>query len=372
MAGVYIHIPFCKKACHYCNFHFSTKKNYTVLINAILKEIEINQKKFNNKNISTIYFGGGTPSIIENRHIQKIIKKVKNQYNVFKNCEITLEVNPDDVNREKLKNWNKIGINRLSLGVQTFDNNILKKLNRIHTAEMAISAIKKIKKVYNNYSIDLMFGTPGSTKKSIENDLFILKKLNPPHISIYNMTLEKRTVFYKLFKNNKISLPNENSVLTQYDLILDKLEKSGYENYEISNFAKKGYHSRHNSNYWKDKEYIGYGPSAHSYNKKYRFWNISDNKEYTRLINKGIRVYERERLSPTEKINEYILTRIRTSKGVDQRDLLKKFRVDLFKDKFDDIKLLEKKNLVIIDKNQIKLTNTGKKLSDSITEKIIY
>ena len=129
MAGVYIHIPFCKKACHYCNFHFSTKKNYTVLVNAILKEIEINQKKFNNKNISTIYFGGGTPSVIENRHIQKIITKVKNQYNVFKNCEITLEVNPDDVNREKLKNWNKIGINRLSLGVQTFDNNILKKLN---------------------------------------------------------------------------------------------------------------------------------------------------------------------------------------------------------------------------------------------------
>ena len=212
--------------------------------------------------------------------------------------------------REKLKKWNKIGINRLSLGVQTFDNNILKKLNRIHTAEMAISAIEEIKKIYNNYSIDLMFGTPGSTKKSIANDLFILKKLNPPHVSIYNMTLEKRTVFYKLFKNDKISLPNENLVLTQYDLIHDKLKKSGYENYEISNFSKKGYHSKHNSNYWKDKEYIGFGPSAHSYNKKYRFWNISDNKEYTRLINKGIRIYERERLSPTEKINEYILTRI--------------------------------------------------------------
>ena len=372
MAGVYIHIPFCKKACHYCNFHFSTQKNHKSLINAILKEIEINQKKFNNKNISTIYFGGGTPSIIKIHHIEEIILQIKNEFNVQNNSEITLEVNPDDVSINKLETWKKIGVNRLSLGVQTFNNKLLKKLNRTHTAEVAIDAVEEIKKIYDNYSIDLMFGIPDSTKESVRKDLFILKKINPPHVSIYNMTLEERTVFYKLFKNNKISLPNENSVLEQYNLILNQLESIGYENYEISNYAKKNYQSKHNSNYWNDKEYIGYGPSAHSYDKKYRYWNIRDNKEYIKLIEENKTVFEKEKLSKKEKINEYILTRVRTNKGVDQKELFIKFNVDLFKEKAVEIKILEREKLIKVDKTILRLTNKGKKISDSITEKITY
>ena len=372
MAGIYIHIPFCKKACHYCNFHFSTLKNYTTLVNAILKEIEINQKKFNNKNISTIYFGGGTPSIINNHHIEKIILQIKNKFKVHKLAEITLEVNPDDVSKEKLKSWKKIGINRISLGVQTFNKNLLKKLNRIHTKEVALSAIDEIEKLYDNYSIDLMFGIPDSSKESVKRDLNILQKLDPPHVSIYNMTLEEKTVFYKLFKNNKISIPSEDSVLEQYDLILNLLESSGYENYEISNYAKKGYYSKHNSNYWKDEEYIGYGPSAHSYDGNYRYWNISDNKEYIKLIDQSKMVFDREKLSLKEKVNEHILTRIRTNSGVSQKELLERFDVDIMKEKADEIMLLEKEKLLRIDKKILTLTNKGKKLSDSITEKITY
>ena len=372
MAGVYIHIPFCKKACHYCNFHFSTQKNHKTLINAILKEIEINQKKFNNKNISTIYFGGGTPSIIKSDHIEEIILQIKNKFNVQKNSEITLEVNPDDVSKGKLRSWKKIGVNRISLGVQTFNDHLLEKLNRTHTAEVAISAIREIKKIYLNYSIDLMFGIPGSTKESIRKDLSNLKKINPPHVSIYNMTLEERTVFYKLFQKNKISLPSENLVLEQYDLILNKLESIGYENYEISNYAKKNFHSKHNSNYWNDKEYVGFGPSAHSYDRKYRYWNVRDNKEYIKLIEEEKKVFDREKLSKKEKINEHILTRIRTNKGIDQKELLIKFDIDLFKEKSNEIKMLEKEKLLSVDKSVLRLTNKGKKVSDSITEKITY
>lgn len=372
MAGVYIHIPFCKKACHYCNFHFSTQRNHKTLINAVLKEIEINQKKFNNKNISTIYFGGGTPSIIKNNHINEIILQIKSRFNVQKKAEITLEVNPDDISRNKLQSWKKIGINRLSLGVQTFNNHLLKKLNRIHTAEVAISAVREIKNIYDNYSIDLMFGIPDSTKESVRNDLSILNKLDPPHVSIYNMTLEERTVFYKLFKNNKISLPSEKSVVEQYDLILNQLESLGYENYEISNYAKKNYHSEHNSNYWNDEEYIGYGPSAHSYDRKYRYWNIRDNKEYIKLMEEEKIVFNREKLSVKEKINEHILTRIRTSKGIDQKEMIKKFDINLLQEKANEIKMLEKEKLIIVNKGVLKLTNKGKKISDSITEKITY
>ena len=372
MAGVYIHIPFCKKACHYCNFHFSTQKNYKTLVYAIIKEIEINQKKFNNKNISTIYFGGGTPSIIENELIKKIIIKINNNYKVSKDCEITLEVNPDDVTTKKLNSWKKIGINRLSLGVQTFNDNLLKQLNRIHTSKDAIKSINKIKNTFNNYSIDLMFGTPNSSGDSIKYDLSILKELSPPHVSIYNMTLEKRTVFYNLLKKKKISLPSESSVLDQYDLILNELEIFGYENYEISNFAKKNFHSQHNSNYWNNKEYIGFGPSAHSYDKTFRYWNISDNKKYIELIDKEKKVYEKEELSRTEKINEYILTRIRTKKGVNQNELLESFNVNLLKEREKELKLFKKEKLVKIEKNIISLTNEGKKLCDYITEKITY
>ena len=372
MAGIYIHIPFCKKACHYCNFHFSTLDNHDELINTIIQEIEFNQKKFNKKNISTIYFGGGTPSLIKDIYLEKIIKKLYLKFKVNKKCEITLEANPDDISTKKLKNWKKIGINRISLGVQSFDDKILKKLNRTHNRKKAIKSIELIKKHFINYSVDLMFGTPNSSIKTVSEDLKTISLFNPPHISIYNMTIERNTVFYNLLKRNILSLPKENIILKQYDIILKKLRGLGYENYEISNFAFKGFRSLHNSNYWANEEYIGFGPSAHTYDKKFRYWNTRRDKEYIDLVGKRKKYYEKERLTIKQKINEYIITRIRTKDGLDNNYLNQKFNINFFEEKNNEItSLLEDK---LIKKNNLKLnlTDKGKKLSDFITEKIMY
>ena len=372
MAGVYIHIPFCKKACHYCNFHFSTIKDHDEIINTIIQEIEINQKKISIKKISTIYFGGGTPSIVNTNSIKLILKSIQNKYDTSEKCEITLESNPDDITEKKLNSWKEIGINRLSVGIQSFNNSILKKLNRIHDSTQAKKSIKLIKKYFDNYSIDLMFGTPLSTIKSINEDLNIIKSFDPPHISIYNMTIEKKTMFEKQLKNNQLLLPNENEILEQYDLILKKLKSLDYENYEISNFSKKGLHSRHNFNYWNDKKYIGFGPSAHSYDKNYRYWNINKNKKYIDLINKNMICFEKEKLTLKQKINEYIITRIRTNKGINNMEINKKYNVDFFEKKEPEIDMLLKRNLVSRNKQTLNLTDNGKKISDHITEKIMF
>ena len=372
MAGIYIHIPFCKKACHYCNFNFSTSDNHEELINTIIQEIEFNQKRFNKKNISTIYFGGGTPSLIKDIYLEKIIKKLYLKFQINNKCEITIEANPDDITVKKLKNWKKMGVNRISLGVQSFDDKILKKLNRIHDHKKAIKSIELIKKHFTNYSVDLMFGTPHSSVKTVTEDLKIISSYIPPHISIYNMTLERGTVLYNLIKKNVLTVPNEDIVLKQYDIILKKLRAIGYENYEISNFALKGFRSIHNSNYWTNEEYIGFGPSAHTYDKKFRYWNINRNKEYMELVSQRKQHYEKERLTIKQKINEYILTRIRTKDGLNNNYLNQKFNINFFEEKNDEIlSLLEEK---LIRKNNIKinLTDKGKKLSDFITEKIMY
>jgi len=372
MAGVYIHIPFCKKACHYCNFHFSTLNKHDDILNTIIQEIEINQKKFKIKNISTIYFGGGTPSIINENFLEIILRKIIQKYNVSKKCEITLEANPDDISEQKLENWKKIGVNRLSLGVQSFNKSILKKLNRVHSSDQAKKSIKLLKKYFENFSIDLMFGTPLSSVKTVTSDLKTLKSFDPPHVSIYNMTIENKTVFQKQLENKKLVLPKEDQILKQYDIILKKLEGYGYENYEISNFSKKGFYSKHNSNYWNDEQYIGFGPSAHSYDKKYRYWNINKNKAYIDLINKKKVYYEKEKLTLKQKINEYILTRIRTNKGINNYELKKKYNVQFFKEKSSEILMLLNENLITKDKLNLNLTNKGKKISDYITEKIMY
>ena len=359
-------------ACHYCNFHFSTLSNYSELVSSIINEIDANQKKFNYSDISTIYFGGGTPSIIDAYLLDSIILKINDKFNISSNCEITIEANPDDISTEKLIKWKEIGFNRISLGVQSFNNKILKKLNRIHTSDESLSAIKSIQNIFKNFSVDLMFGTPESDVNSVRKDLEIIKELSPPHISIYNMTLEKKTVFYKLLNNNKIVLPEENVVLKQYDIILNQMREMGYINYEISNFARKDYESEHNSNYWRSEEYYGYGPSAHSYDKKRRYWNIKDNKKYVHYLKNNIKVFEKETLNKREIINDYILTRIRTIKGIDINKINKKFKKDFLIDKEKHLELFKKQKMIEDDNLAIKLTDEGKKVADYITEKIMY
>jgi oxygen-independent coproporphyrinogen-3 oxidase len=372
MAGIYVHIPFCKMACHYCNFHFSTLSNYSELVSSIINEIDANQKKFNYSDISTIYFGGGTPSIIEADLLNKIILKINNQFNISDNCEITIEANPDDISNKKLRKWKEIGFNRISLGIQSFNDKVLKKLNRIHTSNDSLNAIKNIKNIFKNFSVDLMFGTPESDVNTVRKDLEIINKTSPPHISIYNMTVEKKTVFYKLLNNHKIELPEENIILEQYDTILNEMKKMGYVNYEISNFAREDYHSEHNSNYWRSEEYYGFGPSAHSYDKKRRYWNIKDNKKYVEYLKDNVKIFEKETLNKREIINEYILTRIRTIKGVDIKEINRKFKKDFLLDKRETIDLFKEQKMIEGDNLVLKLTDEGKKIADYITEKIMY
>ena len=359
-------------ACHYCNFHFSTLSNYSELVSSIITEIDANQKKFKYSDVSTIYFGGGTPSIIEEDLLHKVLIKINDKFKINNNCEVTIEANPDDISFDKLERWKKIGFNRISLGVQSFNDTILKKLNRIHTSRQSHNAIKKIKKIFKNFSVDLMFGTPNSDVESIRKDLDIIKEINPPHISIYNMTVEKRTVFYKLVKNKKMILPGDDDILNQYDIILKKMKSMGYINYEISNFARKEYESKHNSNYWKSKKYYGYGPSAHSYDKKRRYWNIKDNKKYIENINNNLRVYEKETLTEKEIINEYILTRIRTISGINVNEINRRFKKDFLNEKEKNLIFFEKQKMITYDKSRIKLTDKGKRIADYITEKIMY
>ena len=372
MPGIYIHIPFCKRACHYCNFHFSTLSNHSELVSSIITEIDANQKKFQYSDVSTIYFGGGTPSIIEEDLLHKILLKINDKFKINNNCEVTIEANPDDISIDKLKKWKRIGFNRISLGVQSFNDVILKKLNRIHTSKQSHNAINKIKKIFENFSIDLMFGTPDSDVKSIRKDLDIIREINPPHISIYNMTVEKRTVFYKLLENNKMILPSEDDVLNQYDIILKTMNSMGYINYEISNFSRKKYEALHNSNYWKSEKYFGFGPSAHSYDKKRRYWNIKDNQKYIEKISNNIKVYEKETLTEKEIVNEYILTRIRTISGIDISEINRKFKKDFLNEKEKNLIFFKKQKMITYNKSHIKLTDKGKRIADYITEKIMY
>jgi len=372
MPGIYIHIPFCKRACHYCNFHFSTLSNHSELVSSIITEIDANQKKFQYSDVSTIYFGGGTPSIIEEDLLHKILLKINDKFKINNNCEVTIEANPDDISIDKLKKWKRIGFNRISLGVQSFNDVILKKLNRIHTSKQSHNAINKIKKIFENFSIDLMFGTPDSDFKSIRKDLDIIREINPPHISIYNMTVEKRTVFYKLLENNKMILPSEDDVLNQYDIILKTMNSMGYINYEISNFSRKKYEALHNSNYWKSEKYFGFGPSAHSYDKKRRYWNIKDNQKYIEKISNNIKVYEKETLTEKEIVNEYILTRIRTISGIDISEINRKFKKDFLNEKEKNLIFFKKQKMITYNKSNIKLTDKGKRIADYITEKIMY
>ncbi len=371
MAGIYIHIPFCKQACYYCNFHFSTKKNHKILIKSIEKEVFLKKNFLNKEKIESIYFGGGTPSLIKPSSIKKIIEAISENYIIKNKCEITLEANPDDITEDVLKSWKIIGINRISVGIQSFNDTILKIMNRSHDSAKGIDALQKIQKYFNNYSIDLIYGSPKSTINSIKKDLKIIEKIKPPHVSIYNMTIEKKTVFYNLKKLGKLRFPSTSSVLNQYKTIQNFMKNKNYINYEISNFCKNNLISIHNSNYWKSKKYIGFGPSAHSYDLDNRYWNISNNQDYIDSINNKNMHQNKEILSNTNKINEYIMTRIRTIWGIDLKQLKREFKIDLYHIKKKELDFFKKKKHITIKNNCIYLNEEGKIISDHITEKLI-
>ena len=367
MAGIYIHIPFCKQSCHYCNFHFSTStKNKDEVLDAI--ENEIKQKgQHTNEAISTIYFGGGTPSILDVNEINSIIKRIYKEFNVESEAEITIEANPDDLNKEKIINLSLTEINRLSIGVQSFIDKELKIMNRAHDSKKALNSIEISKKYFNNISIDLMYGVPESTLESWTHNLDTVSQFDINHISSYALTLEPKTALESFVRKLIVDMPEEGLVYDQYNLINKKLEPLGFINYEVCSFAKENFFSKNNSAYWLRKKYIGIGPSAHSFDGKSRSWNISNNKKYIDQIKKGKSFYKKEKLSKVDQYNEYVMTGFRTIWGVSANFIENNFN-SKFKNYFTDRiqKHIDQKNIIVKD-DIYTTTNEGRFLADGIS-----
>ena len=371
--GLYIHIPFCKKKCSYCDFVSFSDKNSLIekYKEAVIKEIK--NKNISKYKINTIYIGGGTPSILDSKCISDIINEVK-EY-ILDNAEVTIEINPGTADREKLKKYKEIGINRLSIGLQSTDNEILKKIGRIHSFEEFLNIYSLARKEgFNNINVDLMLGLPGQTIEILEESVRKIIKLNPEHISIYSLILEENTKMWDMVNNGILQLPSEDIERKMYWKVKNMLENNGYIHYEISNFAKKGYESRHNSDCWEQKEYIGVGLAAHSYLNKIRFSNTSNLEEYINNIDnedfdKNITINETQTDEDTKK--EYMLLGLRKIDGVSISKYKNKFGENpVFKYR-QELEKLVKENLLEIDGDNIKLTNKGLDLANLVWEEFV-
>jgi oxygen-independent coproporphyrinogen III oxidase len=327
MAGIYIHIPFCKQACHYCDFHFATSLKYKdEMISAILHEIELQKNYLGGENIETIYFGGGTPSLLSSSDLQKIFDKLFHVHQVMPGVEITLEANPDDLNKNYLDDLRKTPVNRFSIGVQSFFDEDLKWMNRAHQAEEAENSIKRSQDSgFENITIDLIYGYPllSSTKWKYNIDKAV--SLGIPHLSSYSMTVEPNTALDHFIRNKKQVAMNEDQSAEQYEFLMHELNKAGYIHYEVSSFSKKDQYSRHNSNYWKGEKYLGLGPSAHSFNKTERSWNIANNIKYIEAIEQKKIPAETEVLTREQLINEHLMISLRTMWGFDLQKINSQF-----------------------------------------------
>ncbi len=373
MAGIYIHIPFCKKLCSYCDFYHSTDlTNSRLFVDAVIREAEMRKGYLTNVKVSTVYFGGGTPSVLSPDDLKEIFTAIRSSYNICENCEVTIEVNPDDVTDDLLSAYRNIGINRLSIGIQSWRNNDLKLLNRRHNASQAALSIEKaLKAGFSNISVDLIYGIPKMTLKDWSSNLEITLGFDIKHLSAYHLTFEKGTALSRMKEKGLVSEVDEEESNSQFHLLLEKTQAAGFVQYEISNFAKKGFFSIHNSNYWKQVSYIGLGPSAHSFNGYSRQWNTPDLKTYIDGIISGNLSFEREELDIKTRFNEYIMTSLRTMWGIDLDYVEKTFD----KEGYDYITNLAGKfinyGLMNQDKNTLILTNQGKMISDNIIAELM-
>lgn len=374
MAGIYLHIPFCAKKCHYCNFFsLASQKNMGAFIDALCREIELQKDYLQNENISTIYFGGGTPSLLPIEYLKRILDQLNSNFQIVKNAEITLEANPDDLNYEKLRQISETSINRLSIGIQSFDDEDLKFLNRSHSAQQASEAIYNAHKLgLNNISIDLIYGIPGLNDEKWKQNIEKAISSGVQHISAYSLTVESNTAFDLFIKKGKIKAPDEEASLRHFNILTEQMAKNSFVHYEISNFCKQGFYSRHNSNYWKQQKYLGLGPSAHSFNLKSRQWNIANLQQYIQSIQKGEIPFEKEELSMIQRYNEYIMTGLRCIWGVNLDYIYSEFGETYY------LYLVNKSteyinNQLIVQNNKIlTLTSKGKFLADGIASDLFY
>ena len=367
MAGLYIHIPFCKQACHYCNFHFSTSlKQKEVMVQAILQELVLRKAYIGGEILDTIYFGGGTPSLLTQTDLGLIFDKINQLYNIDKKAEITLEANPDDLSKEKLQALKNTPINRLSIGVQSFFEADLQFMNRAHTANEAITCIQNAQAIgFNNLTIDLIYGSPTTSNEQWQQNIQTVLDFDVPHISCYCLTVEPNTALAHFVKKGKAAPVDEEKAAQQFEILMTTLRTAGYEHYEISNFSKPDLHARHNSNYWLGATYLGIGPAAHSFNGISRQWNVANNAKYMQAITNNQPAFEKEILSNTQQYNEYILTALRTKWGCNLQKIAT-WGSD-FEKHFQKISLDYITAGYIQQKSNIfTLTDTGKLLADKI------
>ena len=374
---LYFHIPFCKQACHYCDFYFSTNKDLkSQLVASICKEISIQKDYLKNKKIQTIYFGGGTPSLLSQTELNSIFEALTIYYDLSNLKEITFEANPDDISKENIKIWKKFGINRISLGVQTFSDTILKFMNRPHTGLEAKNALNDLQAAgIENISMDLIysiFNMEGiESEKTLQSDLQIALNFNLPHISAYSLTIEEKTVFGKWAKKDKIIPLDEDSSASQYEILVSSLTNNGYEQYEVSNFAKNNQYAIHNTSYWLNQEYLGIGPSAHSYNLLSRQANIANNNKYIKCVENNTPFFEIENLSNIEKANDMILCGLRTKWGLDIKKI-SQIIGDFSPTTWDKIEYYRKNGQIVLKDDVITISKSGRIFSDKIASDLFF
>nr|WP_299340687.1 radical SAM family heme chaperone HemW [Allomuricauda sp.] len=377
MAGIYIHIPFCKQACHYCDFHFSTQmRTKEAMLIALKKEIELRKNELGGEAVETIYFGGGTPSLLSGKELAQVIEAVYRNFKVVDSPEITLEANPDDLvfselssrarSRDVLKQYAQIGINRLSIGIQSFFDDDLKLMNRAHNANEAEACIEMASNCFNNISIDLIYGIPHSDNQKWMANIKKALSFEVPHISSYALTVEPKTALKKFIEKGLVPDVDDEQAQEQFHLLLDTLEGEGYVNYEISNFGKPGFFSKNNTSYWLGEKYLGIGPSAHSFDGKVRSWNIRNNIKYIKSVELEELPLERETLSATDRYNEYVMTGLRTIWGVSFEKIEEDFGSTYLSYLNEQAEKHINEHLLFVDGNKLLATKKGKFLVDGI------
>ena len=368
MAGIYLHIPFCKKACHYCDFHFSTSPVYKdEMVAALRSELLLQKNYLKDMPVETIYFGGGTPSVLAADDIARIVGDIYENYQVSADPEITLEANPDDLNPQKVRELKATLVNRFSIGIQSFFEEDLVWMNRAHNASEAESSVKRVQDAgFTNITVDLIYGYPLlSDEKWMENIRQVIE-LGVPHISAYGMTVEPATALASFIRTGKQQAMNEAQSADQFIILMETLQDAGFEHYEISNFAQPGHHSRHNSNYWNGVPYLGIGPSAHSFKDNTRQWNVANNAKYIRSIGAGLIPAETEILTETNRINEYIMTSLRTAKGMDLQRISDTFGDNYSSAIGNELEKFAENNWISQNGSVVTLTTTGKLYADHI------
>ena len=373
MSGIYIHIPFCKQACHYCDFHFSTSmKKKEEMVLALAKELQLRKKEFQKGSIATIYFGGGTPSVLTPVEIRFLIDVIYENYNVEAAPEITLEANPDDLSEERIAAFAELGINRLSIGIQSFFEEDLQLMNRAHNSEEAQKCLEIATRYFDNISLDLIYGIPGMTNERWQQNIETALSFGIPHISSYALTVEPKTALNKLIQTGKIASPNDEVAQEHFMILGETLENNGFVHYELSNFGKENYFSQNNSAYWLGKKYLGIGPSAHSYDGVSRSWNVSNNALYLKAIQNEELPNEIEKLTLQDRYNEYIMTGLRTIWGVSLVRIEQEFGIEFLNYLKQQSQKFIDDGLLFIADDILKPTLKGKFLTDGIASDLFY